>query len=189
MSGATHQAVGTLKSEDDNVRVTDPSNPANFIKTGQQLTDGFEIGLQGDVTRNWQVYGGYASLDGRVTKPLNTGTATGLATVVPAGNKLPLVPNSTLSLWNKFNLGAGWGSGVGVVYQAESFAAIDNTVKLPSFTRLDGAVFYAFADGKTRLALNLENILNKTYFPTVDGNNNISPGAPITTRMTLSTSF
>ena len=182
-------STAVFRTYRDNVRVTDPSNPANFIKTGQQLTDGFEIGLQGDVTRNWQVYGGYASLDGRVTKPLNTGTATGLATVVPAGNKLPLVPNSTLSLWNKFNLGAGWGSGVGVVYQAESFAAIDNTVKLPSFTRLDGAVFYAFADGKTRLALNLENILNKTYFPTVDGNNNISPGAPITTRMTLSTSF
>jgi catecholate siderophore receptor len=182
-------STAVFRTYRDNVRVTDPSNPTNFIKSGQQLTDGFEIGLQGDVTKDWQVYGGYASLDGRVTKPLNTGTTTGLAAIVPAGNKLPLVPNKTLSLWNKFQLGAGWGTGVGMVYQGESFAAIDNTVKLPSFARLDGAVYYAFANGKTRLALNLENILNRKYFPTVDGNNNISPGSPLNARLTLSTSF
>lgn len=59
---------------------------------------------------------------------------------------------------------------------------------LPAFTRVDGAAYYAF-DKKTRLALNVENVGNKAYFPTVDGDNNISPGAPRTCRLTLSKSF
>ena len=48
---------------------------------------------------------------------------------------------------------------------------------------------YAFAGGKTRLALNVENLFDRKYFPTADGNNNISPGAPRNARLTLSTAF
>ena len=178
-----------FKTYKDNVRVTDPANPTLLIKAGQLLTDGFEIGLQGEVTRNWQVYGGYSSLDGRTTKPTNSGTATGLAAIIPAGNKTQLTPNRTFSLWNRFSHGRGWGSGVGAIYQDESFTSLDNTVKLPAFRRFDGALYYAFSGGKTRLALNVENIFNKKYYPTADGNNNISPGAPVNARLTLSTLF
>ena len=59
---------------------------------------------------------------------------------------------------------------------------------LPAFTRLDGAVYYTF-DRRTRLALNIENMADRKYFPTVDGDNNISPGAPRTFRLTLAKSF
>jgi catecholate siderophore receptor len=178
-----------FKTYKDNVRVSDPANPAVLIKTGQLLTDGFEVGLQGDVTKNWQVYGGYASLDGRTTKPTNSGTGTGLAAVIPAGNKTQLTPNNTFSLWNKFAHGGGWGTGFGAIYQDQSFTSLDNTVKLPAFWRFDGAVYYAFAGGKARLALNVENMFNKKYYPTADGNNNISSGAPVNARLTLSTFF
>jgi catecholate siderophore receptor len=62
-------------------------------------------------------------------------------------------------------------------------------VKLPGFTRADGAIYYAFADGKTHLALNVENLFNKVYYPTANSDNNISPGAPRNARLTLTTSF
>ena len=35
----------------------------------------------------------------------------------------------------------------------------------------------------------MENILDKKYFSTVDGNNNISPRAPRNARLTLTTAF
>ena len=168
----------------DEVRVDDPLRPGFFVKTGQQRTDGFEIGLQGQVSRYWQIYGGYAHLDGRVINPVASGAA-----VIPAGNKIGLVPENTLSLWNKVDIAAGWSAGVGLIYQGESFTSFNNTVKLPGFTRVDGAVFYTLAGGKTRLALNVENIFDRKYFPTVDGDNNISPGAPRNARLTLSTAF
>lgn len=85
-------------------------------------------------------------------------------------------------------LGAGWSTGLGVIYQDESYPNADNKVTLPAFTRVDSAVYYTFGDGKTRLALNVENLFDKVYFPTADANN-ISPGAPRHARLTLSSKF
>jgi len=169
------------------VRVTDPANPGTFIKTGELRSEGLEIGLQGDVTNYWQVYGGISNLDARVRKPFTSGTAPGAT--VAAGNKLALTPEHTLSLWNRFRFGEGWGAGIGLIHQSGSFAAIDNTVTIPAFSRVDGALYYAFNGGRSRLAFNMENIFDRRYFPTVDGNNNISPGAPRNARLTLTTAF
>ncbi|OWW20941.1 TonB-dependent receptor [Noviherbaspirillum denitrificans] len=173
-------SAALFRLDRDEVRVADPARAGFFVKTGQQRTEGLELGLQGDVMRNWQVFAGYAFLDGRITKATSSG---------PAGAKIGLVPDHAASIWNKFTLGGGWGLGLGVVYQSDSYTSFTNTVKLPSFTRTDGAVYYDFADGKTRLALNVENLFDKAYFPTANGDNNISPGAPRNARLTLSTSF
>jgi catecholate siderophore receptor len=182
-------STAIFRTDRDDVHVADPVNPGFFVRSGQQRVEGAEVGLQGNVTSNWQVYGGYAYLDGRITKPITSGTAATPASVVPAGNKIGLVPRHTFSLWNKVSVGGGWAAGLGLIYQGESYTSFNNTVKLPAFARADGAVYYEFNDRKTRLALNVENLFDKKYFPTVDGDNNISPGAPRTTRLTLSTAF
>jgi len=171
------------------VHVTDPANPGTFVKSGKQRVEGIEIGIQGEVTRDWLVYGGYAYLDGRVQEPISSGTAATPSSVVPAGNKIGLVPENTFSLWNRFNHGGGWGTGLGLIYQDESFTSFNNTVTLPAFWRVDAGIYYAFADHRTRLQFNIENIFNKRYYPTVDGDNNISPGAPRNARLTLSLAF
>jgi catecholate siderophore receptor len=180
-------SAALFRTDRDNVRVADPANPGVFIKTGQLRSEGFELGLQGEVTRNWQVYGGFTNLDARVQKPF--GNTAAVASIIPAGNKLALTPEHALSLWNKYDFGAGWSGGLGLIHQSSSFAAVDNTVTLPSFTRVDAAMYYAFRDRKTRLALNVENLFDKKYFPTVDGNNNISLGSPRAARLTLLTAF
>ena len=178
-----------FQTDRDNVRVADPANPGFFINSGQQRTTGMEVGLQGEVTRNWLVYGGYAHLNGRTTKPISSGTTATTASIIPAGTKLGLVPEDTFSLWNRVNFADGWGVGLGMIHQSSSFATISNAVKLAAFTRLDGAVFYELPNKKARLAFNIENIFDKRYFPTVDGDNNLSPGAPRNMRVTLYAGF
>ncbi len=173
-------STALFRTDRDDVRVNDPANPGFFIKTGQQRTEGVEVGLQGDVTRFWQVYGGFSFLNGRITQATST---------APAGQRLQLVPQRTLSVWNRFNFGEGWGAALGVIHQSEAFATISNAVTLPQFWRADGALYYAFNGGKTRVALNVENLFDKKYFPTADGDNNISPGAPRNARVTLTTRF
>ncbi len=173
----------------DNVRVADAAHPGFFVKTGELRSDGFEIGLQGELARWWSVYGGVSNLNARVLKPFSSGTTASAATIVPAGTKLGLTPEHTLSLWNRFDAAGGWGAGLGVIYQSSSYATISNAVTLPAFTRLDGALFYSFRDGQSRLALNLENITDRKYFPTADNDNNLSPGAPRAARLTLLTAF
>ena len=82
-------------------------------------------------------------------------------------------------------LGAGLGAGVGVVQQAKMFAAIDNTVTLPGFTRVDGALYFTLGP-VVRAQLNVENLFDARYYGTSQGNNNILPGASRTLRLSLS---
>ena len=168
-----------FRTDRDDVKVVDPNNPALLILAGQQRTDGVELGLQGEVAKNWDIYAGYANLDGRIVK----------GTTIPAGRRVGLVPQDSLSVWNKFGLGGGWSAGLGVIHQSEVYASTNNTVKLPAFTRADAALYYAFADGRARLALNVENLFDRKYYPTAHNDNNISPGAPRNARLTVSTRF
>ncbi len=53
-------------------------------------------------------------------------------------------------------------------------------MRLPGFTRADGALRYAFADDRTRLALNVENLFDMKCLPTVAGMfQTDQPGAPL----------
>jgi catecholate siderophore receptor len=173
-------SAAIFRLDRDDVRSPDPANPGFFVKTGQQRTEGFELGMQGEVTPRWLVYGGYSYLDGRITKTTSTATA---------GAKLQLVPEHQFSLWNRVSFAPSWGAGLGLIYQSSSFATLDNQVELPGFARADAALYYTFADGRTRLALNIENLFDRKYYPTADGNNNISPGAPRNVRVTVSSAF
>lgn len=180
-------SAAVFRTDRTNVKVADPSNIGFFLKTGQQRTDGFEIGAQGNVNRAWSIYGGYAYLNGRVITPVNSGTASTLASIVPAGTRLPLVPKNTFALWNKVDGGTGVAGAVGVTYQSSYFTSINNLVNVPGFALVDAAVYYTFANRKTRLSLNMDNIMNVRYFPTADGDNNITVGTPRSVRLSLST--
>jgi catecholate siderophore receptor len=58
------------------------------------------------------------------------------------------------------------------------FAAIDDTVRLPGYTRADAAVYYTVND-HVRVQANVENVFDRKYYVNADNNNNISPGAPL----------
>jgi catecholate siderophore receptor len=68
------------------------------------------------------------------------------------------------------------------------FAAVDNTVTLPGFTRFDGGLYVGITRG-LRAQINVENIFDTKYYPTSNGNNNIAPGSPREARLSLSASF
>jgi catecholate siderophore receptor len=127
------------------------------------------------VTGAWQIAGGYS-----VQRAVIVSTTTSAA----AGRSVPLVPHHTLSLWNRYQLTTDAGVGLGLVHQAAMYAAIDNSVTLPGFTRVDGAVFLSILP-RARLQLNLENLLDRRYYATAQGNNNIMPGAPRTLRLSV----
>jgi catecholate siderophore receptor len=89
-----------------------------------------------------------------------------------------------LSVWNKYDFTSRWAAAIGAMYQSYQFAAVDDSVRLPGFTRFDGAVYFNIAP-RYRVQLNVENIFDRIYIQTADGNNNIQPGAPRTLRATL----
>ena len=172
--------TGALYRQDRlNTRATDPNDPTRIIQTGSQRTNGFELGLNGNVTRSWRVAGGYAHQDAFITNS---------TTAAVAGKKVAQVPQHTFSLWNNYQIIPKLSAGFGIIHRTNSFAAVDNAVVLPGYTRADVALFYAISE-KWRLQGNLENLFNVRYYVNADGNNNISPGRPRGVRLGLITRF
>ena len=170
----------------ENTRVPDPTGTGLVVATGHSRVNGFESGLAGYVTDQWQVSAGYANLNGRyLTTTANAGT--GVANAF-AGSRLPFVPIHTYSLWNRYDINYNWGVGVGVIAEDHYFASADNTVVVPGFTRVDGAIFWRL-NKYVRAQVNVENIFGAKYYPSADGNNNITIGSPRAARFTLTTNF
>jgi catecholate siderophore receptor len=162
-----------------NTRATDPNDPSKFVQTGSQRTNGAEIGLNGRPTRNWQILGGYAHQDAKVT------SATAAA---PKGARVGQVPRHTFSLWNNYRFARKWGAGLGLIHRSNMFAAIDDKVTLPGYTRADAAVYFTISEN-VGLQANLENAFNRKHFINADGNDNISPGSPRSARFSLTWKF
>jgi catecholate siderophore receptor len=162
-----------------NTRATDPADPTRIVQTGSQRTNGFEAGISGTVTRAWKIAGGYAHQNAFVTSA---------TTAARAGAQVAQVPHHTFSLWNNYQLLPKVGAGLGIVHHADMFAAIDDTVTLPGYTRADAAVFLSLTD-RTRLQVNVENVFNREYYVNADSNTNISPGSPRAVRVALSAGF
>jgi catecholate siderophore receptor len=162
-----------------NTSAPDPVDPSRTIQTGSQRTRGFEFGATGNLTSQWQVAAGYANQDAYITSQTSQAAL---------GAKVPLVPRNTFSLWNKYRLHRMWGIGVGAIYQDRMFAATDNAVTLPSFTRFDAGVFFTLSR-ELRAQVNVENVFDQRYFITSHSNNNISPGSPRAARVSVTAGF
>jgi len=162
-----------------NTRSTDPNDPTRIVQTGSTRSNGFEIGLNGKVTRSWRLTGGYAYQDAFIARA---------TTSAPAGAQVAQVPHHTFSVWNNYRIVSRVAAGLGIIRRSDMFAAIDNTVTLPAYTRADAAVFVSLRE-HVRFQANVENLLDKRYYINADSNTNISPGASRTVRMGLTTNF
>ena len=158
-----------------NTTAPDPADPTRIVQTGRQRTTGIEAGLAGRLTEWWHVAGGWTT---------QRATIVDRTTSAEPGARVPLVPAWTLSLWNRYRVTRALGAGIGIVRQADMYAAVDNAVTLPAFTRVDAALFLTVLDG-VRAQANIENVLDARYFATSHGNNNIMPGAPRTLRLSV----
>ncbi len=174
--------AAVYKLERQNVQIQDPSNSTLQILVDGQETKGVELGLAGNITDKWSVFGGYAYQDGEITKQQGSGV-----NAILKGAELGQTPKHTFSLWNRYDFNEMWGAAIGLVSRSDMYAVSPTATQsttLAGYTRLDAAVF-AKLNKNTRLQVNLENLTNKEYALYAHNNNNITPGSPITGRATL----
>ena len=147
--------------------------PDTFAR-GLTRTRGAELEVSGYLTDRWQVFGGFAYMDSEIL--------VGAPDLV--GNSVESVPVHTFSIWNKYQLTQRWGVGLGIIYQGDWFAAADNTVIVPEYTRFDGAIYYDLNEHWSA-QLNIENLFDTEYWISSHNNNNISYGAPASAFVTV----
>ena len=157
----------------------DPEDPEQLIVIEGSETKGFELELVGDLTESWSISAGLALLDGEVVRVDGSG---------PNGNVTRQTPDNMLSLWNHFRVNESLAVSLGATYQDSFFVREDNSVEVPSFTRVDAAAFYRVTD-TFQLQLNIENLLDEEYFPDAHSNDNITTGEPLNARLSAIIEF
>jgi catecholate siderophore receptor len=163
-----------------NVIVPDPNDPALSMLVDAQRTKGLELGLNGNITRQWSIAGGYAFQDGKITRSISA--------MAQAGAALAQLPRHSLSLWNKYDFTPRLAAALGVIYRDDVFTSTDNHVVLPNWTRVDAAVFYNLTS-MFRAQVNIENLFDEGYYLYAHSNTNITPGSPRAVRFALTTRF
>jgi len=161
--------------------LVDPNNAASGSELGGgQRSRGVELSLTGKVAEKLGVVASYTYQDAVFTRAISTS--------VRSGAKIPNAPEHSGSLWLRYDATDRIGAALGAVHQGKRFAAQDNLVALPSYTRVDGALYLKLTSGLD-LQLNVENLLGERYFPFAHSNTNITPGGPRAARLSVNARF
>ena len=179
--------------------VLNPRGNRFYVAAGTRQARGAEISGDLQLRQDLRLSAGVSYLDA-VYKGFPAGlTTSGNA---PLSSPLPNSPAEKSPRWS-YNAYArydrregylkGFGAGFGVIYQgerigsngAQTFAAPDPLV-LPSFVRVDTAVFYRL-NRHVEFGLNIENLFDELIFVNASVGSNIEIAAP--RAMTLRTSF
>jgi len=166
-------AVFEIEQESPQVADNDPAT-LDVIKS---QTDGFELQLEGQLTETWYMSAAYSYLDG---EQMDRAGSTGL--------RPRELPENMFSIWNFVQFTPKLGAGLGLTYQDESFINNSNTARLPSYTRVDAALYYEWSD-KLRVQLNVENLGDTEYFPSSHSTHQATVGAPFNARLALTMDF
>lgn len=166
-------AAFEIEQESPQVADNDPST----LDVVESEIDGFEIQLQGQVNEAWYLSAAYSYLDGEQSDRLG-------------GNGLRPreLPENMFSLWNFVELTPSIGVGIGLTYQDESYINNSNTARLPSYTRVDAALYYEWSND-LRIQLNLQNIGDTNYFPSSHSTHQATVGAPFNARLAITKDF
>ena len=147
----------------------DGNDGSTFITT--EIT-GFETQFVGQLSENWTLTAGYSFLDGEDKD----------------GKRPKELPENMFSVWNYYQASEKLGLGIGAIYQDESIIKNDPTPVLPDYFRVDAAAYYAINED-LRLQLNIENLLDETYYPSAHSTHQVTVGAPINARISISGRF
>jgi len=147
--------AAVFRIDTTNARVTMPDN--TYAMAGNRRINGFEVGFSGNITKAWQVFGGYTFLDSEMRN-------TGATTDVTKGQEFPNTPKHSASLWSTYSVTSDFSLGGGVFIVGKQYGS-NGAVRryIPGYTRFDAMAAYRI-NRNVSLQLNLLNLTDKRYF-------------------------
>lgn len=162
-------AIFEIESSSPQVADSDPST----LDVIDSTIEGFEAQVNGQLTDAWGVAVGYSYLDG---EQVDRSGATGL--------RLRELPENMFSVWSTYQVTPRIGLGLGLTYQDDSFINQSNTAKLPSYTRIDAAVYFDVSETLS-VQLNIDNVADELYFPNAHSTHQATVGESINARLSM----
>jgi catecholate siderophore receptor len=151
LGGGLSVTQSLFNIEKTNARTQDASTGLYTLE-GDIRVRGYQLGVAGHITNQWQVFGGYTYMDGTVLKALD-----GTAGKTPANT-----PRNMLTLWTTYAITPQWEIGGGPVYTGPRYAANNDFVEVPGYTRWDAMAAYHAKHYDVQF--NLINLTNKAYY-------------------------
>jgi catecholate siderophore receptor len=161
--------LAVFQTKTTNARVTSDNGGVTFI--GDKRVRGIELGISGNVTDKWALFGGYAHMPSVM---LNGGYSLVNGAYVAAastGKRVANTPldsltvNTTYKVTPKLTLGGG-AIYMGKVYGGYAYGSTAATVRavyVPSYWRFDANAAYKINDHAS-LRVNALNLTNKLYY-------------------------
>ncbi|OLS59035.1 putative TonB-dependent receptor BfrD precursor [Pseudomonas putida] len=168
-----------FRTEKDNARVQVNTN--TYENVGTTRVDGIELSASGKITEKWQVFAGYAYMEGRQIDGGPLGKAND-------GNQLPNLPNNSASLWTTYQITPKFTIGGGAFYTDEVFGSVANTTKVDSYVRYDAMAAYKLTKN-VDLQLNVQNLTNEVYYDKAFSTHFANQAAGRTALLTTSVHF
>lgn len=154
---------------------------------GKVEVRGIELGVSGNITPQWQVFGGYTFQDSEL--------AVAATTSVNVGDPLANTPKHNVSLFTTYRLLPKLSLGGGVYYVSDSNGGNQggagggaNGIYAPAHTRIDAFASYDLTDRAT-LQLNVQNATDEEYILRTNGVHHADPAPGRSATLALNVRF
>jgi len=141
--------------------------PGVFEQAGEAEVKGIELGVSGNITRQWQVFGGYTWMDSELVS--------GAYNNVNVGDPLANTPEHAFSLFTAYRVTPALSLGGGAYYVSDSFGGNQggagggaNRIHAPAYTRFDLFASYDLTETAS-LQLNVQNATDEEYIMRTNG--------------------
>lgn len=170
LAGRVNLTAAIFHTEMDNARVTIDNGTTR--NAGRKVIEGVELGVNGQLTRNWNVSAGYTYMESELkdngyvcsVSSRNGCPAPGVWIVSPNnGNEFPNTPKHAATVWSTYRFPFGLVVGGGASYVDRQYGDAANSKWIPTYTRWDAMASYAVQDNIS-VQLNVQNLTDKVYF-------------------------
>lgn len=163
----------------------DPTKPDLLVQRGADRSRGFETDLAGYIMPNWQINASYSFIDAKIMADANE-------TLV--GQRKENVAKHSGNIWTRYNFGANsklkdLGIGAGMNAQGSRIPWFSRAFEVPAFTTFDAAIYYNPSKSNVQMALNMNNLFDKTYWIGAQNYTRLFPGAPRNFMLTATYKF
>lgn len=166
-----------------------------YQQVGEVEVQGVELGISGNITQDWQVFGGYTWMDSELVEGAVT-IVNGAPVPNPLeGERLANVPEHSASLFTTYRLTRPLSVGGGVYYVSDSDGGNQggagggtNRIFAPAYTRIDLFASYDI-NPRTTLQLNVQNAADEDYIIRTNGVHHADPAPGRSATLALNLRF
>ncbi len=178
-------AVYEINQKNILMSANDPANPDLLVQRGADRSRGFETDVAGYILPQWQINASYSFIDAVIRMDKDEKLI---------GQRKENTPRHSGNLWTRFNFGGAsalkdLGVGLGLQAQSSRIPWFSRAFEVPGFATVDAAVYYKPARSNIQMALNLNNVFDKTYWIGAQNYTRLFPGAPRNFMLTATYAF